>query len=293
MAPKVWFITGASAGFGRSVTECILKKGDIAVATLRTPSALADLSERYPSSQLLVLRLDVTRPDEISVAFAAACEAFGRVDVVFNNAGICTIAEAEGMSDGGARELFEVLFWGAANVTREAVRVFRDVNVPTRGGRLLQMSSRTALEVVPGAAHYGAALVDVALEALTEGYKAELDPAWGIKITLVEPALFRTNAPWSNTLEPVHPAYSDPSLPSRKYRCLYPGAERFSDGDSDKLAEVMHRLANEEDPPFRLPLHRVAVAAAKRKGLGLVEAAEKYGGWSDDVYLDELDTVST
>lgn len=134
-----------------------MQQGDNVVATLRKPEALSDLLLEY-SSQLLVLLLDVKDPERIHAAFENALERFGRIDFVFNNAGFCIISEAEGMSDEHGREMFEVLFWGAANVTKEAVKVFRECNNPP-GGRLLQVSSRTALKPVAGAAHYAAAYV--------------------------------------------------------------------------------------------------------------------------------------
>ncbi|KAN0091001.1 hypothetical protein V8E55_004567 [Tylopilus felleus] len=277
---KVWFVTGASAGLGCAVTEHALQQGDSVVATLRKPEVLSDLLAKYPS-QLLVLSLDVKYPEQIHAAFENALERFGRVDVVLNNAGICVISEAEGMSDERGRELFEVLFWGATNVTKEAVKIFRERNNPP-GGRLLQVSSRTALRVVPGVAHYAAA--KAALECLSEGLAAELDPSWNIKISIVQPALFRTKAVWN--IDPIHAAYSDPGLPTRKTRSLYSSglAVRRYDGDPKKFANAMYRLAHMDDPPLYLPLHRVAVEAAKVRGEGLVRTAEEYASWSEDVY---------
>lgn len=139
------------------MTENALQQGDNVVATLRKPEALSDLMLKYPS-RLFVLPLDVKNPEQIHASFEDALEKFGRIDIVFNNAGFCIISEAEGMSDEDGREIFEVLFWGAANVTKEAVRVFRERNDPP-GGRLLQVSSRTALKPVAGVAHYAAAYV--------------------------------------------------------------------------------------------------------------------------------------
>ncbi|KAG2364406.1 NAD(P)-binding protein [Suillus spraguei] len=284
--PKVWFVTGASSGFGRAVTEVMLQKGENVVATLRKPAMLDDLTKLYPKNRLLTLPLDVTVPADITTAFVKAREAFGRIDVVFNNAGLGIIGEAEGMPDDDAKLLFDTMFWGAANVTKEAVTTFRNFNRPP-GGRLLQMSSRSVLRVIPGAAHYAAAYSQIALESLSEGYATELDPAWNIKITVLQPARFRTAAPWINVLVPVHPAYSDPNLPSRQYRSIYPGAERFSDGDIYKFALQMYRLVQLDDPPFYLPLHRTALEAAKIKSQKLLEAVEDYGSWSDDIYLEE------
>lgn len=151
-------MTGASSGFGRAVTEVMLQKGDNVVATLRKPAMLDDLTNLYSKNRLLVLPMDVTIPSDITTAFLKAREKFGRIDVVFNNAGLCVIGEAEGMPDDDAKLLFDTMFWGAANVTKEAVETFRDLNQPP-GGRLLQMSSRGVLRVVPGVAHYAAAYV--------------------------------------------------------------------------------------------------------------------------------------
>lgn len=145
---KVWFVTGASSGFGRAVTEVMLQKGDNVVATLRKPAMLDDLTKLYPKNRLLTLPLDVTVPGDITTAFVKAREAFGRIDVVFNNAGLAIVSEAEGMPDDDAKLLFDTLFWGAANVTKEAVTTFRDFNRPP-GGRLLQVYLVQPCELFP------------------------------------------------------------------------------------------------------------------------------------------------
>ena len=133
-----------------------LGNGHRVVATLRKPEVLQDFASQYPSNQLLVLRLDVTKPQEIKDAFTKAKEAFGRVDVVFNNAGFAAFGEAEATPDDVARYIFEVDFWGAVHVSQEAVRFFRDENKP-QGGRLIQNSAAVGLAVSQGLAFYGAA----------------------------------------------------------------------------------------------------------------------------------------
>jgi len=129
-----------------------LQRGDKVVATLRELEDLSDLATKYPES-LLVLRLDVTKPTEVITAFTASQEKFGRVDVVVNNAGFGVVAEVEGITDNTARDVFEVNFWGASHVSREAVRFFREENKP-RGGRLLQVSSAAGIQSMAGAAYY-------------------------------------------------------------------------------------------------------------------------------------------
>ena len=137
------------------MVELVLAKGDIAVATLRKPDAIADLAAKYPSDKLLVLKLDVTKPEEIKTAFSSAIMQFVRIDVVFNNAGIGILSEVEGTPDDKARAMSDLNFFGAANVSKEAVRVFRDVNKP-QGGRLLQVSSLAGHTPLPAMAYYAA-----------------------------------------------------------------------------------------------------------------------------------------
>ena len=141
---------------GRKMAELALQRGNRVAATLRKPSDLQDLQKKYPSSQLLVVPLDVTETAQIPRAFAEAKRAFGRIDVVFNNAGRSALAEVEGIPEATARKLFDVNFWGATNVSTEAVRFFREENEPGVGGRLLVVSSVVGLSPVPSLGHYSA-----------------------------------------------------------------------------------------------------------------------------------------
>lgn len=136
------------------MVEYVLSKGDIAVATLRKPEVLDDLKSKHPASRLLILKLDVIKSKDITDAFAKTQEVFGRIDVVFNNAGYAIISEVEGTPEDVARALFEVNFWGADRISREAVRFFRDVNGPGIGGRLLNNSSIGGFNAFPGVGYY-------------------------------------------------------------------------------------------------------------------------------------------
>jgi len=148
-------VTGASSGFGRSMTQLLLDKGDKVIATLRNLDDISDLSSQVPSSQLLVIQLDVTKSAEVAAAFARAKEVFSRIDVVFNNAGLGLTGEVESVSEEEARQMFEVNFWGAMYVSKEAVKFFREVNKPI-GGRLLQVSSRFGVMGGPASGFYSA-----------------------------------------------------------------------------------------------------------------------------------------
>ena len=160
--PRVWFskplsrsvirmvvdllkVTGTSTGLGRELAELILEKGEIVVATARTPSTLDALSSKYPASRLLVQKLDITDQQQIIDAFSKAKEVFGRLDIIVNNAGFGNLGEFEILDEGESRDVFETNVWGTLKVTKEAVRFLRDENSPGVGGRLWQMSSYLGL----------------------------------------------------------------------------------------------------------------------------------------------------
>lgn len=176
MAPRVWLsklswyicstlpaqcnfhfyvVTGTSTGVGRNMAELLLQKGEIVVATARKPEVLDDLKAKYPASQLLVLHLDVDKPQEIKRTFVEAKNAFGRIDVVFNNAGWSMLGELEVTPEEEARKMFDTNFWAAANVSREAVGFFREENKPS-GGLLINNTSKGGIVAVPGLGYYAA-----------------------------------------------------------------------------------------------------------------------------------------
>lgn len=137
------------------MTKTVLNGGDIAIATLRNPSVLGELKAKYPPSKLHTLKLDVTNKDDIAAAFKYAEERLGRVDIVFNNAGHSMVGEIEGTPDDVAKRMFDVNFWGAMNVSREAVRFFREVNDP-QGGRLWNVSSTAGMFPFASLGYYSA-----------------------------------------------------------------------------------------------------------------------------------------
>ncbi|KAF9809729.1 hypothetical protein IEO21_07296 [Rhodonia placenta] len=259
-APRVWFITGSSTWFGRLMTQCVLRNGDKVAATLRNPAMLADLAEEFGTDQLLVLKLDVTNHQQILDTFAEAGKHFGRIDVVFNNAGYALLADVEGATEEAARAVFEVNFWGAVNVSKEAVRWFREENKPS-GGRLLQTSSMLGFTPDANLPLYVAS--KFALEGLSESFASSLDPAWNINISLIEPGEFRTNALSSNMdRSQVHPAYAHlPVAASHKYLEGNPLAR----GDTAKAVEVIYAVAGLPDPPLRFPLGRGCIESFRNQ----------------------------
>lgn len=262
------------------MTELLLNKGDKVIATLRNLDTLSDLSAQFPSSQFLAIQLDVTDSAGVSAAFTRAKDTFGRIDVVFNNAGQCVVGEVESVSEEEARQMFDVNFWGAMYVSKEAVKFFREVNKPI-GGRLLQVSSRVGLVGCAGIAFYSAS--KFALEGLSESLAKELDPAWNIKVTIIEPGPFRTKIFSGNQrLASQHPAYINPGLPGSQIRQFV--VSDNVDGDADKAVVAIEKLSHLDDVPMRLPLHRKVVASARDKIKSLTEDVNNFESWSEDLY---------
>ena len=117
-------VTGSSQGLGKSVLETILEKGDRVVATLRKPEVLNKLREKYSTTQLLILPLDVTNKSQIDAVFEETKKHFDRLDVVVNNAGYGLSGEIETMPEEAARKQIEVLFWGPVRICQRVGAFF-------------------------------------------------------------------------------------------------------------------------------------------------------------------------
>jgi NAD(P)-dependent dehydrogenase (short-subunit alcohol dehydrogenase family) len=132
----VWFITGASRGFGREWTIAALERGDLVAATARDTAALEDLGQKY-GERLLAVELDVTDRAGVFDAVARAHQRFGRLDVIVNNAGYGQFGLVEEISESEARDQMETNLFGALWVTQAALPFLRE----QRAGHILQVSS--------------------------------------------------------------------------------------------------------------------------------------------------------
>ncbi|KAF7333037.1 NAD(P)-binding protein [Mycena venus] len=269
MAPRVWFITGASSGFGFLMAKTALANGEKVVATLRKPEVISAFAAQYTKDQLIVLKLDVTKPEDITAGFAAAKEAFGRIDILFNNAGV-SLRSTSG---------------GAVNVTKAAIPFLRDVNKPS-GGILINMSSMLGIDAAPGAGFYAA--TKFALEAVTDSVARELDPAWNIRVMIFCPGYFKTNIHIVNAeIEPVHSAYAgNEKLGSIQTRAVFAGLVRGDSPlfqDPTKLINKVWDIVNLENPPYRVAFGEDAKALFQAKLTSLKKDLEASEEWSKDL----------
>jgi NAD(P)-dependent dehydrogenase (short-subunit alcohol dehydrogenase family) len=181
---KTWFITGSSTGFGRAMAEAVLERGGRVVATARDTAAVTDIVAKS-DGRAIVLRLDVANAAQVQDAVRGA-EAFGGIDVLFNNAGYGFLGGVEESGEDEIKRQFNVNFFGAVSVIRAALPGMRK-----RGtGFIVNVSSLAGVRSFAGAAFYAAS--KFALEAVSEALAGEVSP-FGLRVMAVEPGYFRTD----------------------------------------------------------------------------------------------------
>ncbi|ANP74482.1 SDR family oxidoreductase [Cryobacterium arcticum] len=185
---KVWFVTGSSKGFGREFVLAALERGDKVAATARNTDTLSDLVEKYGDA-VLPISLDVTDRAQVFAAVKTAHEAFGRLDVVINNAGYGLFGAVEEITDQQLRDQLDVNLFGVLHVTQAVLPILRE----QKSGHIIQISSIGGLVAFPNLGGYHAS--KWALEALSDSLAQEV-AGFGIKVTLIEPGGFDTD--WSS-----------------------------------------------------------------------------------------------
>jgi NAD(P)-dependent dehydrogenase (short-subunit alcohol dehydrogenase family) len=255
---RVWFITGASSGFGRAIADAALEAGDSVVATSRRTESLAYADEHERAH---AVALDVTDAGQRDAAVAEALERFGRVDVLVNNAGRTQVGAVEETTDDELRALFELHFFAPAALTRVVLPHMRRQG----GGAIVQMSSVGGQVTAPGFSAYCA--TKFALEGLTETLRDEVAP-FGIHTMIVEPGAFRTGLFRADAayLSAEMPEYAETVGPTREYVQTNHGAQL---GDPAKAAQAIITALDSDDPPLRLVLGADAIGNIERR-LGAV-----------------------
>jgi NAD(P)-dependent dehydrogenase (short-subunit alcohol dehydrogenase family) len=154
---RVAVVTGAGSGIGRAAALALLADGYSVALAGRRPEPLKETRELAGEmrDRALVVPTDVRRPDEVKALFARAREAFGRVDVLFNNAGIGSPpAPFEDLTFDQWRSVVDVNLHGMFLCAQEAFRTMRDQS--PRGGRIINNGSLSAYVPRPNSAPYTA-----------------------------------------------------------------------------------------------------------------------------------------
>lgn len=242
---KVWFITGASSGFGLAITEAAIAAGDTVVAAVRRPEALDDLVAAHPD-RIDPVRLDVTDTARIAEVVADVLARHGRIDVLVNNAGRTQVGAVEETTDSELRDLFDLHFFGPAALIRAVLPSMRE----RRGGAIVNMSSMGGQMSFAGFSAYSA--TKFALEGLSEALLDEVRD-FGIKVLVVEPGSFRTNlfGKGAAYFSEANPAYAEKVGATREF---VQGGDGGQAGDPAKAAAAIITALNAADTPLHLPL---------------------------------------
>ncbi|HEY9008256.1 MAG TPA: SDR family NAD(P)-dependent oxidoreductase [Ohtaekwangia sp.] len=236
---KVWFITGASRGFGRVWAEAALQRGDKVAATARNLASIAALKEKY-GNNVLTLELDVTKPEQVKRAVAQAHAEFGRLDIVLNNAGYSLIGTIEEANAEEVRAMYETNIFGALSVIQAALPLLRKQG----GGHIVGVSSNLGHVTLPVIGYYCSS--KWAFEAIHESLAAEVK-AFNINVTIIEPGAYATEFGSQESLKFATGLDIYADFKAKFFDTL----KTMERGDPNATPEAIFKIVDAQYPPLR------------------------------------------
>ena len=264
---QVWFVTGAGRGMGVDIARAALAAGHAVVATGRNTTAVT--TAIGASTDLLVVTLDITSPEEAEAAITAAVDRFGRIDVLVNNAANFYAGFFEEIRPDHFRAQVETNLFGPLNVTRAVLPVMRR----QRSGLVVTISS---IAGIVGSAFTSAYVASkFAVEGWMEALTPEIAP-FGIRTMLVEPGFFRTELLTPESTRYAEPLITDYAEKTKQTIAAWNSMNGKQGGDPAKLAAALVQLANQDEPPLRWAAGADAVAAFEQKAKTLLAQADAH-----------------
>ncbi len=253
-AAPVWFITGCSTGFGLELAKQAVEHGYRTVMTARDPARL----EGYGATDnVLVLKLDVTQPDQVAAAVQAAQARFGGIDVLVNNAGIGYFAAIEEGEPAEVRKMFEVNVFGLTAMVQAVLPGMRK----RRSGCIVNLASLAGLRGMPALGQYNA--TKFAVEGLSEALRQEVGPL-GIHVMVVEPSGFRTDWAGRSAHESAH-QIDDYMATAGNVRLAVRASSGKQPGDPVRAVKAIIKAVASGTPPHHLLLGNDAFEGAMAK----------------------------
>ena len=250
---RIWFITGSSRGLGRALTQAVLDAGDSVAATARRPEQLQSFVDEYGAERVLALALDVTDEAQVNQAVGKAQAAFGRIDVVVNNAGYAETAALEDATTESFRHQIDANFLGVVYVTKAVVPIMRKqepLALPDgRRGHILQVSSLGGRMGSPGLSAYQSA--KWAVGGFSTALSAEVAPL-GIRITVLEPGGMATD--WAGSSMGITPISEPYQQTVGAFKTMLDGLQEAGPTDPGAIARAVVHVSRADDPPLRLLL---------------------------------------
>ena len=264
---KVWFINGASRGFGRVWAEAALQRGDKVAATARKIESISALKEQY-GDNVLLLELDVTDHSQVKETIEQAHTHFGRLDIVLNNAGYSFIGTIEEVSADEIRALYETNVLGPVAVIQAALPLLRQQGY----GHIMGTSSNVGHVTIPVIGYYCSS--KWAFEAIHESLAAEVAP-FNIKVTIIEPGAYATEFGSQASLKIATGMEIYTAFKSHLFTTL----TTMEQGDPAATPQALFKVVDSDNPPLRFNL------GSKNLPLTRKTYAERLAEWEawDDV----------
>lgn len=253
--PRTWFVTGAARGIGAEIVKAALGAGDRVVATGRDPRKIEE-TFRAGSDRLLALPLDVTNKNQITAAVDAAVTGFSTIDVLVNNAGYGQLGVFEETKAEQIRAQFETNVFALMEVTRAVLPIMRR----RRSGRIFNISSIAGLRGIFGVSAYNSS--KFAVEGFSQALAQELSP-FGVYVTAISPGFIRTDFLDQSSIKYSQgQSIGDYAKPVAEFRNFMENRSHQQAGDPAKLANVIVRLSQVENPPVSFVAGSDAVQVA-------------------------------
>jgi len=265
---KVWYITGASQGLGLTLVKKLLENGYRVAATSRHAQKLKEAVGVIDSERFLPLAVDLHNPDCIEESIRQTIAAFGRIDVVVNNAGYGMVGTVEEITEEDTMKIFDVNVFAAINVVKKVLPFMRRQG----SGHIINIGSVAGFVGAPGWSIYSA--TKAAIAAFSEVLALDVKE-FAIKVTVVEPSGFRTGFLTKDSL-----VYNDSRID--RYKAVkdtgeyYLAANGKQPGDPEKASSIIMELAEAGQPPLHLFLGEDAYNRASRKLSAMVSELKEW-----------------
>jgi NAD(P)-dependent dehydrogenase (short-subunit alcohol dehydrogenase family) len=276
---KVWFITGAGRGMGVDIAKAALAQGYKVVATGRNADKVTLAVGK--SADLLVAKLDITKPAEAESAVRAAVDRFGSIDVLVNNAANFYAGFFEELSPEQMERQLTTSLLGPMNVTRAVLPVMRK----KRSGLIITISSTAGLIGFEFGTAYAAS--KFGLEGWMQSLQAEVEP-FGINTMTVNPGFFRTDLLTEESTNFAERTVQDYNERRAKRMEFWKGYNGQQPGDPAKLAQALIKISSQEKPPRRFIAGADAVGTAEQVAATLRQQTDAYRELSSSLAYDDV-----
>ena len=265
---KVWYVTGASQGLGLTLVKKLLNNGYRVAATSRNAQALKDAVGLIDTKRFLPLAVDLNNPESIEESIRQTITAFERIDVVVNNAGYGMAGVIEEIEEQKMQDIINLNLIATINVTKQVLPVMRAQG----SGYFINIGSVAGFAGAPGWSIYSATKAAVA--AFSEVLSLDVKE-FGIKVTVVEPAGFRTGFLTDGSLANIESKINGYEAVKKTQR-NYLAMNGRQAGDPEKAAAIFIGLAEDPEPPLHLFLGADAYNRASAKLASMLSELEMW-----------------